>query len=138
MDEAEMAEALGTIARSGTRRSWTGRGGQGAEGGQLIGQFGVGFYSAFMVADRVDVLSRRAGSDAAASWSSDGLGTYTLGPADAADAPARGTRVVLHLKEDAASYTEAFTIERTSRHRRGTSRAAVFRRTKRARCNRGR
>jgi molecular chaperone HtpG len=113
MDEAEMIEALGTIARSGTkafmdRIAAT----REAAGSQLIGQFGVGFYSAFMVADRVDVVSRRAGSDSAALWSSDGLGSYTLAPADTAEAPARGTRVILHLKEDAASYTESATIER--------------------------
>jgi molecular chaperone HtpG len=53
---------------------------QGGEGAQLIGQFGVGFYSAFMVADRVDVVSRRAGSDEATLWSSDGKGSYTVAP----------------------------------------------------------
>ena len=90
-----MVEALGTIARSGTQafmeRIEAAHGDD--EGAQLIGQFGVGFYSAFMVADRVDVVSRRAGSDEAALWSSDGKGTYSIAPADAAEAPARGTRV---------------------------------------------
>ena len=65
-----------------------------------------------MVADRVDVVSRRAGSDEAAIWSSDGKGAYTIAPHDAAEAPARGTRVILHLMEDAASYTERFKLER--------------------------
>ncbi|AEG48029.1 Chaperone protein htpG [Sphingobium chlorophenolicum L-1] len=113
MSEVELAEALGTIARSGTRafmeRVAAAKEGEGA---QLIGQFGVGFYSAFMVADRVDVFSRRAGADTAAHWASDGLGSYTIQLVDPAQAPARGTRIVLHLKEDAASYTEQFTTQR--------------------------
>ncbi|MBY8826338.1 molecular chaperone HtpG [Sphingomonas colocasiae] len=113
MSEAELGEALGTIARSGTK-AFMDRiaGAKDAEGSQLIGQFGVGFYSAFMVADRVDVTSRRAGADSAATWSSDGLGTYTIQPADIAGAPVRGTRVELHLKEDAADYADGFTVER--------------------------
>ncbi len=120
MNEAEMAEALGTIARSGTK-AFMDRiaSAKEAEGGQLIGQFGVGFYSAFMVADRVDVFSRRAGGDTAALWASDGLGTYTIAAADVADAPPRGTRVILHLKEDAAGYTEAHTVERTVKAQSG-------------------
>jgi molecular chaperone HtpG len=120
MDEAEMIEALGTIARSGTkafmdRIAAT----KEAEGSQLIGQFGVGFYSAFMVADRVDVLSHRAGLDTAMLWSSDGLGSYTIAPADVTDAPVRGTRVILHLKEDATAYTESATVERTVKAQSG-------------------
>ncbi|UZW53843.1 molecular chaperone HtpG [Sphingobium sp. JS3065] len=113
MSEVELAEALGTIARSGTRafmeRVTAAKEGEGA---QLIGQFGVGFYSAFMVADKVDVFSRRAGADTAAHWASEGLGSYTIQLVDPAQAPARGTRIVLHLKEDAASYTEQFTTQR--------------------------
>jgi molecular chaperone HtpG len=66
-------------------------------GTSLIGEFGVGFYSAFMVADKVDVISRRAGSEDAWQWSSDGKGTYSVAPVALADAPNRGTRVVLHL-----------------------------------------
>jgi len=127
MSEAEMGEALGTIARSGTK-AFMDRiaGAKDAEGSQLIGQFGVGFYSAFMVADKVDVTSRRAGSDAAALWSSDGLGTYSIAPADSADAPARGTRVVLHLKEDAANYTDSFFVERTIKSRSGHVPVPIF------------
>lgn len=113
MSEIELAEALGTIARSGTRafmeRVAAAKEGEGA---QLIGQFGVGFYSAFMVADRVDVYSRRAGADTAAHWSSDGLGTYSIQLVDPGEAPHRGTRIVLHLKEDAASYTDHYTTQR--------------------------
>jgi molecular chaperone HtpG len=107
MSEAELSDALGTIARSGTK-AFIDRiaGAKEAEGSQLIGQFGVGFYSAFMVADKVDVTSRRAGEATASLWSSDGQGSYTIQPADVADAPTRGTRVLLHLKEDASGYTE--------------------------------
>lgn len=120
MTETELGEALGTIARSGTK-AFMDRiaGGRDAEGSQLIGQFGVGFYSAFMVADRVEVTSRRAGTESAATWSSDGLGTYTVTPTDIADAPARGTRVLLHLKEDASAYSDRFTIERTIKAQSG-------------------
>ncbi|WP_037504545.1 molecular chaperone HtpG [Sphingobium bisphenolivorans] len=113
MSEVDLVEALGTIARSGTKafmdRVAAAKEGEGA---QLIGQFGVGFYSAFMVADRVDVFSRRAGSGAAAHWSSDGLGTYSVQLVEPSAAPARGTRIILHLKEDAASYTEPHATQR--------------------------
>ncbi len=113
MSAEEMIEALGTIARSGTKafveRLETA---QQAEGSQLIGQFGVGFYSTFMVADKVEVFSRRAGSDVANVWSSDGKGSYSVAPVGLDEAPARGTRVVLHLMEDAESYAETYTIER--------------------------
>src|SRR5271154_565457 len=82
MSRDEMAEALGTIARSGTKalleRLETAQGDKAPDGTTLIGQFGVGFYSAFTVADKVDVISRRAGSDAAWLWSSDGKGTFTI------------------------------------------------------------
>jgi len=113
MSDAELADALGTIARSGTKAFMDKIAGvRESEDSSLIGQFGVGFYSAFIVADRVDVVSRRAGSNTAASWSSDGLGTYTIKSVDVSDAPARGTRVVLHLKEEATKYTNGFTVER--------------------------
>jgi molecular chaperone HtpG len=120
MSREEMTEALGTIARSGTRafmeRIEAGKSGDDA---QLIGQFGVGFYSAFMVADRVDVLSRQAGGEEAWRWSSDGKGSFEIGPAAPGEAPRRGTRVVLHLMEDAASYTESFELERLVKSRSG-------------------
>src|SRR6202042_1031213 len=89
------------------------------EGSPLIGRFGVGFYSAFMVAERVDVLSRRAGSDAAWQWSSDGKGEYAVSPLPLDAAPRRGTRVVLHLSDDAKIYTERGTIERLVRAQSG-------------------
>ncbi len=113
MSDAELADALGTIARSGTKAFMDKIAGvRESEDSSLIGQFGVGFYSAFIVADRVDVVSRRAGNNTAASWSSDGLGTYTIQSVDVSDAPARGTRVVLHLKEEATKYTDGSTVER--------------------------
>ena len=76
MGRGEIAEALGTIARSGTKAFMDRiEAAQGTEGATLIGQFGVGLYSAFMVSDRVDVVSRHAGTDEAWLWSSDGKGT---------------------------------------------------------------
>jgi len=117
MSRDEMVEALGTIARSGTKAFLDrieGAKGSEAEDSALIGRFGVGFYSAFMVADRVDVISRRAGAAAAFLWSSDGKGSFSLAPVDptATEAPRRGTRVVLQLMADAKDYTERFAIER--------------------------
>lgn len=121
MNRDELVQALGTIAHSGTRaflEKVEASQNNGA-GATLIGQFGVGFYSAFMVADKVDVISRRAGSEDAWQWSSDGNGTYSVAPIVLADAPNRGTRVVLHLMQDAVSYTERFTLERIIRDQSG-------------------
>jgi len=127
MSEAELGEALGTIARSGTKAFMERMANsKDAEGSHLIGQFGVGFYSAFMVADQIEVLSRRAGSEAAALWSSDGLGAYTIQPVDVDQAPARGTRVVLHLKADATGYTESHTVERTIKSQSGHVPVPIF------------
>ncbi|MCW5747724.1 MAG: molecular chaperone HtpG [Alphaproteobacteria bacterium] len=120
MSREEMVEALGTIARSGTRAFLERlQGAEGGAGASMIGQFGVGFYSAFMVAGQVDVVSRRAGAEAAWTWSSDGQGTFTVAPASADDAPARGTRVVLHLLEEAKDYTERARLERIVRAQSG-------------------
>ena len=124
MTEADLVEALGTIARSGTRAfmdklTAAKDGAKDGQDPQLIGQFGVGFYSAFMVADQVEVITRRAGTDLAHRWTSDGLGTYRIAPAALDEAPAAGTRVVLHLKEDAAQYTERHTVERIVRAQSG-------------------
>jgi molecular chaperone HtpG len=121
MNRDELVQALGTIAHSGTRaflEKVEASQNNGA-GTALIGEFGVGFYSAFMVADKVDVISRRAGSEDAWQWSSDGKGTYSVAPIALADAPNRGTRVVLHLMQDAVSYTERFTLERVVRDQSG-------------------
>lgn len=120
MSRNEMIEALGTIARSGTRafmeRLEASKAGEKAE---LIGQFGVGFYSSFMVADRVDVTSRRASDPEAWTWSSDGKGSYTVVSAALEDAPVRGTRVVLHLMEDAKKYTGKWAVEKIIRDQSG-------------------
>ncbi|RNJ47199.1 molecular chaperone HtpG [Mesorhizobium erdmanii] len=118
MSRDDMAEALGTIARSGTR-AFIERVGAGTEDTQLIGQFGVGFYSAFMVADRVDVISRLAGSEEAWRWSSDGKGSYEIAPAPLEAAPKRGTRVVLHLMDDAVSYTGSYRLEQLAKSQSG-------------------
>jgi molecular chaperone HtpG len=120
MSRDEMVEALGTIARSGTKAFMEKvEAAQGGDGATLIGQFGVGFYSSFMVADRVEVLSRRAGSDEASLWSSDGKGTFSVSAAPAADAPLRGTRVVLHLMDGAKDYTERFKLQRIVKEQSG-------------------
>jgi len=121
MNRDELVQALGTIAHSGTRaflEKVEASQNNGA-GTALIGEFGVGFYSAFMVADKVDVISRRAGSEDTWQWFSDGKGTYSVAPIALADAPNRGTRVVLHLMQDAVSYTERFTLERVVRDQSG-------------------
>jgi molecular chaperone HtpG len=112
MSREELVDSLGTIARSGTRAFVDKlEASQAGEGAALIGQFGVGFYSAFMVASRVDVFSRRAGSDEAFLWWSDGKGSFEVRSVPLDQAPTRGTRVVLHLMEDAASYTERYKLE---------------------------
>ncbi|MGN6774196.1 molecular chaperone HtpG [Rhizobium sp.] len=120
MSRDEMIEALGTIARSGTRafmeRIEANKQGEGA---QLIGQFGVGFYSCFMVADRVDVISRRAGAEDAWLWSSDGKGGYSVAPVGVSEAPARGTRITLHLMEDAKNYASRWSVERIVKEQSG-------------------
>ncbi|SPE35197.1 molecular chaperone HSP90 family [Burkholderiales bacterium] len=98
MTREELIEHLGTIAKSGTREFFAQLTGDQRTDSQLIGQFGVGFYSSFIVADRVTVVSRRAGApaEAATSWESDGGGEFTVEPAARSE---RGTDVVLHLKD---------------------------------------
>jgi molecular chaperone HtpG len=113
MSRDELSEALGTIARSGTKAFLERiEAKEPDDETALIGRFGVGFYSVFMVAERVEVVSRRAGTATAWLWSSDGKGTFSISAAELADAPARGTRVVLHLMDDAKTYAERSTIER--------------------------
>jgi molecular chaperone HtpG len=110
MDRGELIDNLGTIARSGTRAFLDSV--KGGEGASLIGQFGVGFYSAFMVAADVDVVSRRAGGEEAWRWRSDGKGTFTVEPVGLEEAPARGTRVGVRLSDVAKTYAEQATVER--------------------------
>src|SRR5690606_36539478 len=99
MSRDEVVANIGSIASSGTRRFLEALAGEQKADARLIGQFGVGFYSAFVVADRVTVLTRRAGAAPAegVKWESDGRGEYTLEPVELAE---RGTTVVLHLKAD--------------------------------------
>jgi molecular chaperone HtpG len=113
MDRQELIDNLGTIARSGTK-SFLSRLTEAKDGAGLIGQFGVGFYAAFMVADRIVVTSRRAGTDEVWTWSSSGGNGFDIALAAEADAQriARGTEIVLHLKPDATKYLEAYEIER--------------------------
>lgn len=108
MSREELVENLGTVARSGTRRFLEAlTEGQKADA-NLIGQFGVGFYSAFIVADRVTVTSRRAGADDVWVWRSDGHSAFTVEPGPA-DAP-RGTAVTLHLREDEEEYLDEWKL----------------------------
>ncbi|THD59582.1 MAG: molecular chaperone HtpG [Bradyrhizobium sp.] len=113
MDRQELIDNLGTIARSGTR-SFLSRLAEAKDGANLIGQFGVGFYSAFMVAERIVVTSRRAGADEVWTWSSSGGSGFEIAPVREEDAKriARGTEIVLHLKPDAKKYLETYEIER--------------------------
>ncbi|HEY2465769.1 MAG TPA: molecular chaperone HtpG [Steroidobacteraceae bacterium] len=103
MNEAEIIDNLGTIARSGTKKFLETLSGDSAKDAQLIGQFGVGFYSAFIVADKVTVLTKR--SDApAVRWESDGEGQYEIQATDKTD---RGTEVILHLRDEDKEFLEA-------------------------------
>ena len=99
MNRDEVIANIGTIAKSGTREFFERLSGDQTKDAKLIGQFGVGFYSAFIVADRVSLNTRRAGMEAehGVRWESDGTGTYTL---ETQDLPARGTEIVLHLREE--------------------------------------
>jgi len=120
MSRDELVQGLGTIAHSGTKAFMDRiEAAQAGEGASLIGQFGVGFYSAFMVADHVDVFSRRAGAEEAWQWSSDGKGTFSVAPVPLESAPHRGTRVVVHLAEEAKDYLERFRLERMVRAQSG-------------------
>ena len=102
MSEAEVIDNLGTIARSGTKKFLETLSGDSAKDAQLIGQFGVGFYSAFIVADKVTVLTKRTDSPAV-RWDSDGEGQYQI---QADDKPDRGTEVILHLREEDKEFLE--------------------------------
>lgn len=108
MGEDELIDNLGTIAKSGTQ-AFVEKAGQGVN---LIGQFGVGFYSAFIVASRVEVTSRKAGTEESFTWASEGLGTFTVVPGEKGS---RGTSIVLHLKDDALEFLEGWKIEQVVR-----------------------
>lgn len=103
MSADEVNDNLGTIARSGTEAFVSNLSGDEKKDSGLIGQFGVGFYSAFMIADKVEVLTRRAGEEKAHLWSSDGLGEYTVADSEKAN---RGTIITMHMKDDALEFLE--------------------------------
>jgi molecular chaperone HtpG len=112
MSRDELAENLGTIARSGTQRFVTELSGNSTSDLNLIGQFGVGFYSAFMVAGEVEVIARKAGEEHSWRWHSDGRSGFAV--EQAASAP-RGTSVILHLRDDAKEFLDEFRLRQIAR-----------------------
>ena len=108
MDRDDVIANLGTIARSGTANFVDQLTGDSKKDVQLIGQFGVGFYSVFMVADNVSVTTKKAGDDTAWVWTSAGEGSYEIGEADKT---AQGTDIILHMKEDAAEFLEEYKLK---------------------------
>jgi len=109
MSREEVIENIGTIARSGTRRFIESLTGDEARDAQLIGQFGVGFYSIFIVAERVVLTSRRAGAPAGEGvrWESDGRGEFTV---ETVEVPARGTEITLHLREEEEDLLDGYRL----------------------------
>jgi molecular chaperone HtpG len=109
MSREEVMENIGTIAKSGTRQFFDSLTGDQSKDMELIGQFGVGFYSSFIVADEVTLITRRADApaDEAVCWVSDGEGSYTL---EAVEKQSRGTEVILHLREDEDEFLEAYRL----------------------------
>lgn len=108
MNEADLSENLGTIARSGTKNFVEKLSGDAKKDSNLIGQFGVGFYSAFMVADRVEVISRRAGEERASRWLSDGKGEFEISEANKNEP---GTIVKVFLNKEGAEFASKWKIE---------------------------
>lgn len=110
MDQADVVSHLGTIAKSGTKEFFSQLSGDQSKDSKLIGQFGVGFYSAFIVADKVTVRTRKAGlpADAAVEWESAGEGDYTLTPITKAS---RGTEIILHLREGEDEFLSRWKVE---------------------------
>lgn len=109
MSHDEVIENIGTIARSGTKKFVEAmKADKNKSDTNLIGQFGVGFYSAFMVADKVSLLTLKAGTDQAVSWESDGKGEFTIGESDSAEV---GTAITLHLREDESEYLDDFRLK---------------------------
>jgi molecular chaperone HtpG len=108
MNEEDLISHLGTIARSGTKNFLSQLSGDAKKDSNLIGQFGVGFYSAFMVADRVEVTSRKAGEEQAWRWVSDGKTGFDIEPAERAVA---GTTVLLHLNEEGKQYANSWRLQ---------------------------
>ncbi|MCB1763715.1 MAG: molecular chaperone HtpG, partial [Gammaproteobacteria bacterium] len=109
MSRQEVSETIGTIANSGTRKFIEAMSGDKAQDSQLIGQFGVGFYSAFIVADKVTLVTRRAGagSEHGVRWESSGEGSYTI---ETVEKAGRGTDVTLHLREEESEFTKGYRL----------------------------
>ncbi len=109
MSREDVVEHLGTIAKSGTKEFFSSLTGDQSKDSRMIGQFGVGFYSSFMVAEKVEVTTRKAGAPRTEGvrWISEGAGDYTI---ETVDRPKRGTKVVLYLREDAAEYLDGFRL----------------------------
>ncbi|AFG38660.1 molecular chaperone HtpG [Spirochaeta africana] len=108
MNDQDLVENLGTIARSGTKEFLGKLSGDSRKDANLIGQFGVGFYSAFMVADKVEVITRKAGEDKAWKWVSDGQGSFEISPAER---DTQGTTVTLFLNDEGKEYASRWQIE---------------------------
>jgi molecular chaperone HtpG len=108
MSEEDLVSHLGTIARSGTKSFLSQLSGDQRKDSNLIGQFGVGFYSAFMVADKVEVISRKAGEEKAWKWISDGKTGFEIEPAERVSA---GTTVLLHLNEEGQQYANGYRLQ---------------------------
>lgn len=108
MNEADLNDNLGTIASSGTKKFLASLSEDAKKDSNLIGQFGVGFYSAFMVAKKVEVISRKAGEDVAFKWTSTGEENYTI---DEAERDEHGTTIILYLNEDGEEYASRWMIE---------------------------
>ena len=108
MDEADLVANLGTIARSGTKNFLSQLSGEAKKDSNLIGQFGVGFYSAFMVADSVEVISRKAGQEQAWRWTSDGKTGFDIEPSERAVA---GTTILLNFNEEGQQYANSWRLE---------------------------
>lgn len=108
MDEKDLAQNLGTIAKSGTKSFLAGLTGDARKDSNLIGQFGVGFYSAFMVADRIEVLSRKAGDSQAWKWSSEGKGEFDISPAAKEN---YGTEITLFLNDEGKEFAVRWQLE---------------------------
>ena len=109
MNKEELIENLGTIAKSGTQNFLQHLSGDAKKDSMLIGQFGVGFYSAFMIAEYITVTSRKAGEERSYTWDSDGLGEYTV--ADTDREFSRGTEVLIHVKEKEDEYLDHFRLK---------------------------
>lgn len=109
MNKQDLIENLGTIARSGTQNFLSQLSGNAKNDSSLIGQFGVGFYSSYMVADKVEVISKKAGESQSYKWTSDGMGEYSVEDVDADFA--RGTKVIVHIKEGEDVYLDHFRVK---------------------------